>query len=35
MKEISKSDIIHLQTDNSKYHWIKDALQFYYENGVR
>ena len=35
MREINESDIIQLQFDNAKYHWILEALQFYYENEIR
>ena len=35
MREIKNSETIFLQMDNARYHWTKEALEFYHENNIK
>ena len=34
LRDISR-DVLFLQTDNARYHWSIEALEFYYENNIK
>ena len=35
MREIKNSETIYVQMDHARYHWTKEALEFYRENNIK
>ena len=35
IREIKNLEMIYLQMDNVRYHWIKEALEFYRDNNIK
>ena len=35
IREIMNSETIYLQLDNSRYHWVKEALDFYRKSNIK